>query len=376
MEQQKFPYTVWIKGKIYFSVKVNGKKQYQPLPLPNSPRFATEYGKLKRDHEAKRDARQQVRENHTNIITGSFKALIAAYERCPAYRELAPSTKANMDYYFRLFIERWGDTLVASLTPREVDEVLSSEDMIAKPGKAINFIKHLKTLIDAGIRWDYRKDNFNPAQGARRPRIGEHDPWPEHVIEAVLAHASPMLRVAVILGLYTGQRISDCILIEREALLAAAEDSLELTQVKTGVTVFIPIHPELVREVEAIEPSDKAPTVLYNRYGLPFPKPDQIQDRLKKLMIELGHYEWIVVDGVRKKKALYSFHGLRKCSTNHLAELGASAHEIGAINGMDVNTVIHYSRKVNRKRLAANVSERFRSSDHKARPGRHAALAR
>jgi integrase len=364
MEQQKFPYTVWIKGKLYFSVKVNGKKLYEPLPLPSDPRFATEYARLTRQHQAKKEAKKKVEEFKTNVITGSFKALIAAYERSLAYRELARSTKVNTDYYFRLFNERWGDTLVSSLTPRMIDEVLESEDMAAKPGKAINFIKHLKTLIDAGIRWEYRKDNFNPAQGARRPRIGEHDPWPEDVIEAVLAHASPMLRLAVILGLYTGQRISDCILIEREALLAAAEDSLELTQVKTGVTVFIPIHPELLREVA---------TVLYNRFGLPFPKPDQIQTRLKELMIELGHYEWVVIDGERKKRALYTFHGLRKCSTNHLAELGASAHEIGAINGMDVNTVIHYSRKVNRKRLAANVSERFRASDHKAKPARRAA---
>lgn len=369
MEQNALPYTIWIKGKIYFCIRREGKKRYKPLPLPDDPRFSSVYGRFKRQHEESLTKRKLVRDNHTGLITGSFKALIAAYERSPAYRELAPSTSSNADYYHRVIIELWGDRLVSSLTPREIDAVLATDDMVTKPGKAINFIKHLKTLIDAGIRWDYRPDNFNPAKGARRPRIGEHEPWPENVIEAVLAHATPMLRLAVIMGLYTGQRISDCIRIDREELLAAARDCepLEVTQQKTGVTVFVPIHPELVKEVEATPPSPTTDKVLYNRIGKPFPKPDQVQTRLKLLMLDLGHYEWAMVDGERKKRATYTFHGLRKCSTNHLAELGCTPHEIGAINGMDVNTVIHYSRKVNRRKLATGVSERFMASNPKSK---------
>lgn len=82
-------------------------------------------------------------------------------------------------------------------------------------------------------------------------------------------------------------------------------------------------------------------------------------------MIDLGQFSAFEnpLTGKPRKRTKYTFHGLRKNSTNHLAELGCTPHEISAMNGMDIQTVILYTRGVNKRLLAANVADRVKSSN-------------
>lgn len=132
-----------------------------------------------------------------------------------------------------------------------------------------------------------------------------------------------------------------------------------------GVEVFILIHPVLAAIAEAFPPCPTATTVLYNRVGRPFGKPDQIQDRLKKLMLDLGHYAEVEIDGETKRETDYKFHGLRKLAACHLAEVNATPHEIGAICGMDIQTVTKYTRGVAKRKLARGTASRMNT----IRPG-------
>ncbi|SFJ51635.1 Phage integrase family protein [Sphingomonas sp. NFR04] len=366
MERPKVKYCQWQKGTLYFGIKgKDGRTSYTALPHPSHPDFASCYEPLKNAHEARKKAKKEKVDTASGsqryYITGSFKALVHEAEKSRAYRDMAQSTRENVDRYYRTIIADWGDKLVAELEPADVDRRIDEPDMASYPGKTLNYLKYLADLIDLGIRRGYRKDKYNPARDAERPETGERLPWPDDVYERAIDRASDMIRLAIQLGVYTGQRISDCIRIERQELLAcaAAGEPMSLVQKKTGVEVFIPIHPELAAIVEAFPASPDAPTVLYNRLGRPFPKPDQIQDRLKKLMLDLGYFDEVERAGEEKRDTRFKFHGLRKLAACHLVEAGATPHEVSAICGMDIQTVIHYTRGVAKRKLSRGFSDRM-----------------
>ncbi|WP_447411837.1 hypothetical protein, partial [Clostridium perfringens] len=63
--------------------------------------------------------------------------------------------------------------------------------------------------------------------------------------------------------------------------------------------------------------------------------------------------------GEQKLVTRFKFHGLRKLAACHLAEVEATPHEISAICGMNIQTVIHYTRGVAKKKLARGVTDRL-----------------
>ena len=58
-------------------------------------------------------------------------------------------------------------------------------------------------------------------------------------------------RTLVLLGYYTGARLSDCCKMEWKAV-DLAEGALTYTQGKTGKEVTIPLHPDLQRHLEQL----------------------------------------------------------------------------------------------------------------------------
>lgn len=365
-------YCFWSKGALYFSVRLpEGGKSYDRMPTYGTPEFNAAYAAKVEAHELRIKHRKEARAIKptaaSNVISNTFKALVLEAEKTRSYREKKPRTQEAADRYYRMIVADWGDKLVADLEPADVDRRIDMPDMAPFPGKVLGYLRHLGALIDLGIRRGYRKDKYNPARKAERPEIGEHAPWPDDVYEDVIAAASPMLRLAIQLGVYTGQRISDCIRMDREVLLECARlnEPMVLIQQKTNVEVWIPIHPDLAAIVAESPASPKAKTILYNRFNKPFADPGMIQKLLKDLMIELGHVERHTVDGREKVVTTYKFHGLRKLAACHLAEVEATPHEIGSICGMSIQTVTHYTRGVAKRKLARGVTGRMNT----IRPG-------
>jgi hypothetical protein len=120
------------------------------------------------------------------------------------------------------------------------------------------------------------------------------------------------------------------------------------------VEVFIPVHPGW-REAVAALPR-RADTILYDRSGRPFKDTKALQERIRDLMKTLGYVDV-------KGEALYTFHGLRKNSSNYLMEMGLTPEEIGAINGMSGDTVRHYTKGVKKRILAEASRERIIAAD-------------
>lgn len=254
----------------------------------------------------------------------------------------APATLSNYGRYIDLIVEGHGDELVAALRPANVFKL--RDRMAETPGKANNWLTVLRLMMDFACERDWRADN--PAARVPLLPIGEHDPWPAEVLEAALKAASPMLRLAIVSGLCSGQRVSDVIRMQH-----GWHDGrmMELRHKKTAVYAAVPMHGLWLAELAKMP--RRAVTLLYDRSGKPFADPEPIQARIRRLMNEIGQTD-------AEGRALYTFHGLRKNACCYLLELGLSDGEVGAILGMSPETVRHYGKCANIYMIAAGAADR------------------
>jgi len=100
-----------------------------------------------------------------------------------------------------------------------------------------------------------------------------------------------------------------------------------------------------------------AVTIIYGHAGKPFSSEKILQERVRRLMEEIGSPTY-VTDGRTRG---FSFHGLLKNAACYLAELGLSDTEIGSICGM--NTVRHYTKRARALMVAHGASNRFTRGD-------------
>lgn len=317
-------------GRVYYRKKEAGRDYYIRLPAIDDPQFAAAYQRASRRVE--RDAPK----------AGTIKALVAEYRASAEFQSIKSDvTKRNYDRYLTIFINDYADRPVRDMS--EADVRRERDRYGDKPGKANNWLSRLNTLMKFGIGRGYRTSN--PCEQVKLLPIGEHEPWPKEVLEAALANATPMTRLAIILGLCTGARIGDAIKLRHDW---HDGEMLEFRSSKKQIDVAVPMHPLLLAEM-AKHPA-KAVTILYDRTGKPFKRTGALQERIRDLMETIG----------RKG---YSFHGLRKNAACYLSDLGLSDREIGAILAMDTDTVRHYTKRSRALMIAKGAAERIKRGD-------------
>lgn len=314
-----------------FRVKQNGKwgDLYVKLPDPSDPRFAEEL------------ARVNAKPERAKSVAGSIAALIAEFRPVLAAKTMADATRRDWAYYLGLIEKQHGKRIVAELRRSTCYKV--RDKMISEPGKANNYMAKFKALLEFAAERDWIEDN--PA--ARIPLFdtGEHDPWPKHVLAEAIEEADPILRLAIISGLCSGQRVSDVIKMQH-----GWHDGrlMHVRSKKTDTPAVIPMHPLWLGEIGKVE--RKAVTLLYDRFGKPFSGPDRIQERIRRLMHKLGHVD---DDG----QLLYTFHGLSKNAICYLTELGLDENTIEAIVGKTPETIRHYAKEARRWMLAERAAD-------------------
>lgn len=334
------------KGITYrrFRVKQSDGKWgdiYVRLPDPTDPGFAEA---LARVNAAPVSAPEAVMPGTMAALAVEFRAALVKgwtkKTRKKGAKALAANTLVNYQRYVELIREEHGKKLVADIRPKHIYKL--RDDMADKPGKANNYLNVLKLMLHFAVERDWRSDN--PAAAIPLLPIGEHEPWPASVLEEALEAASPMLRLAIVTGLCSGQRISDVILIQHGWLKTGI---MELSQMKTAVDVAVPIHPWWRTEIAKVP--KQAVTILYDRSGKPFASEDRIQERIRRLMHDLGHVD-------AEGQLLYTFHGLRKNACCYLLELGLSDTDVGAILGMTPETVRHYGKRARAYMIAQGAA--------------------
>lgn len=336
------------------------KEHLVRLPDPADPNFSAELDRVNRAHAAAPERAEPAAGSFGALAREFRKALHLGWtkkKRKKGGKALAANTLANYQRYIAMFEEgsltftspRTGlvtkvrDMSVAGMRPSHVYQL--RDTMADMPGKANNWLNVLKLMLTFACERDWRGDN--PAADISPMPIGEHEPWPADVLAQALEHASPMLRLAIVTGLCTGQRVSDVIRIQHNWIKTGI---MELSQVKTDVDVAVPVHPWWREEIAKVE--RKAVTLLYDRFGKPFTDEDRIQERIRVLMRQLGHVD-------DNNQLLYTFHGLRKNACCYLLETGMSDSDVGLILGMTADTVRHYGKRSKAYMVASRAAAKI-----------------
>lgn len=329
------------KGLLYFRRKVAGKDTYIRLPAADHPDFHAEYQRLSRpDTERPRPAK------------GTLAALVEAFRGSPEYRALAVTSQINQSRYLDMIVAEIGHRSVAGVRPTHVYTL--RDKMADMPGKANAWLSVLRSILSYSTRLDMRADN--PASGIKMLALGEHEPWPADLLKAALEEATPMTRLAIVTGLCSGQRVSDCLRMQYGWISGGI---MELAQQKTGKLVAVPMHPLWLEELRKLP--RRATTLLYERSGVPFKTTGAMQARLRDLMatkaVREVHADLVARETIAAD-ATFSFHGLRKNACCYLLELGLSDTEVGSILGMSSEMVRHYGKRARALMIARGAAER------------------
>lgn len=273
----------------------------------------------------------------------TFDWLVKLYERSPEFRSKAENTKRlysrHLAYANENFRNKHGRSAPLELLTSEHLGTLKDKfaDM---PGKANAILKSVGALYAWAKKPGRRYVKENIALGIEPFEMGEHEPWPEWLIEEALGDDDATVRLGVALLYFAGQRIGDTVGMGRGHVFRGA---LKVKQQKTGVELTIPIHERLAAIIEACAPKD-AIAFLVGERGKPLTE-SGLRQRLQAWA--KGHKQKIVP------------HGLRKNAVNALLESGCSVAEVSAITGQDLQTIEHYAKKRDRAHLGRSAILKF-----------------
>lgn len=317
----KFPY-VWIKaGKAYYrrkgAVKLIGKN-------PTDKGFAIAYAETARQVEAKLD---QTPGEH------SFAALVTSYLKKPEWVALSAITREAYTRRIEIIREHLANVDMSTLDRQDVF-VLRDRLSETSPSRANEGVMVLSLLMEHAIDKGWRRAGDNPAARVKKLRTGDgYRMWrPEDFRKFIEAEEIPVaLRRAVVLGYYTGLRLSDCVALTR----AARKDGIiswtpQKTRGSTNASVNIPEHPELSMWLDTA-PLAIGGALLLSPSGKPW-SADHLSNEVSAWAKKIG------LDGL-------VFHGLRKGFAGLLASVGASDAEIGALIPHASDKLTSYYRK-------------------------------
>ena len=236
----------------------------------------------------------------------------------------------------------YGEYPVRLLKWEHIDAIVATK--MDRPGAAHNFLRTMKKFVKYCLKKKLLTEN--PTLDIELPPLDPNglQTWMEEDI-ALYEEAHKIgtrERLALALPLYTALRREDLILVGRQHI----RDGIlyvcpRKTKNSTGVTLAIPIHPELARVLEA-SPSGHL-TFLTTKWGRPF--------------APACFTAWFggACEAAGLPKGL-SVHGLRKASCRRLAEAGCSPHQIMAISGhRTLKEVERYTRAAEQARMARSA---------------------
>ena len=253
---------------------------------------------------------------------------------------MAPATRIDYDKALNPLAEHFGHLRVATLPPAFVHRLqdtyarkqvpdpssTSGTKTVPTPRRANRMVTVFALLMAWGIRRGWRKDN--PAARIEKLKTGPgYAMWPDAAIKTFMAspNVRPEMKLALLLGVATGQRKQDCVAM---SLAAYRDGCLELvpekTKNSTGQRLVIPAHPDLRDVLDKLVRDSKAggrqaTTILTRADGRPW---------------QMNNFNAHFAAAVRATGLKgYSFHGLRKTAATWLAEAGCSSLQIRSITG-------------------------------------------
>lgn len=265
---------------------------------------------------------------------------VERYRSSSAWAELAPATRKQRENIYRAVVTSAGEERLVDIDQDVIRD--GRERRAATPHSANNFLKAMRGLFAWAV--EFKHVEVDPTKGVpllkgRNDDNGFHT-WSEEELARFEARwpIGTRERLAFDLLLYTGLRRGDAVRLGRQHV---REGALTLRTEKTGEEVVLPILPALARSMEATPTGDLA--FLVSERGTPF--------------VKESFGNWFG-DVCRKTGCPGSAHGLRKAGATRAAENGASDRQLMALFGWkDAKMAGHYTRKADRRRLAADAAQ-------------------
>lgn len=260
-----------------------------------------------------------------------FEDLIQEYSQSPEWRSLRYATR------------RWQSRAVEKLTVlaesplsemRRRDLLAIRDELIETPGVANQVVTMARKLMQFGVDREYVRSN--PFAGIKALPVGERKRWPTEVVERALGESEYPIRLAILLAVYTAQRVGDILTMKWDDYDG---DTIHVIQAKTGVELWIPCFPKLRDELDRECANASAEYMIHTRDGKRYSY-ENFSTLLRRRL------PWLTKEG-------WVFHGLRKSATAMLAEAGCTDREIMAITGHKTTAMVsHYTREADQKRRA------------------------
>lgn len=326
------------KGRVYYYHRATKTRLLAP---PNSAAFIAEVRALDRQSV---DQPSRPTTRRSAYRAGSWGALVAAYRASPEFSRLAPRTKSDygkvLDYLSAL-----DDMPLVQLTSAMCFQIRDRAFTQHKRRFANYTIHMLSVVLGWGKPRGYMPDN--PALGLpkiARPRDAPdaNRAWSDAECAAVLDAATGGLKVAVAIGMWTGARESDVVVMPWSAYDG---QNIEWRQGKTGNPVWMPADYRLRAILDATP--RVSPTIVTGASGRPW-KAATLRKEFRALILRLL--------AARRVRPGITFHGLRTTAGKGLADRGADIRAIQARLGHSSAVMsLHYSRERDQKGAAARA---------------------
>ena len=264
-------------------------------------------------------------EAHASIrrpTAGTLMTIIAEYKASPDFTKLAPSSRRMYLRYIGLIEVAFGDLPLAALADRRVRGEFKAwrDTFAATPRKADYAWTTLARLMS------FAKDRgtiaTNPCErGGRLYAADRTDKfWGEPEIAALLAIATPEIKLALVLALWTGQRQGDLLRLPWSAYDGS---HFRFRQSKTGRRIVMPVGFPLKILLNATK--RPGPVILVNSYGHPWTS-DGFRTSWSKALARAG------ISGL-------TFHDLRGSAVVRLALAEATVPQIATFTGHSLKDV-------------------------------------
>lgn len=266
----------------------------------------------------------------------SFAELIRTYKASPDFTRLAESTRAEYSRVLAQIEKDDGHRLPRDMRRKDVRQ--RRDARAETPGAANTYLGVLSLLLSWAIEADFDPAlTQNVCSRIKKFEGGSYRAW-TGIEKAAFEQRWPLgtkQRLAYALARYTGQRRSDLVGMTRAHL----DDGLiQVTQQKTGEPLWIPMHRELRKAIDATVSG--AMVLLVNENGTAFDP------------IYFGAWFAEAIDEAGLEEACV-LHGLRHSAASDLAEAGCSEAEIKSILGHKTGRMVaRYTRGARQKQLA------------------------
>jgi integrase len=209
---------------------------------------------------------------------------------------------------------------LTSLAPGDVQDFITKRLKAGCSPTTVNLdVKILRIALNLARRHGLVATNVAEAVELPEKESVERGTFSPEEVQMLVCAAEGEWRTLVLLGYFTGLRLSDCCNLSWSAVDLVGR-FLRTKVRKTGTEVTIPIHPDLQAHLESLATSDKAEVfVLPHSAGLKPGGRHGLSEGFKRIVRRAGLDLMTVKGGGKRQQSKRTFHALRHSFVSALA---------------------------------------------------------